>query len=123
MEESLRIRPPVTDEIPKRVPDGGETVTVEGAPVWLPGGTYVGVATLALLRWGIFGGDVDQLRPERWLIDDEQRLASMNRTLELIFGYGKYQCLGKIIAWIEMRKTLFEASLRTPSVLLWDGFG
>ena len=85
-----RIHPPVTDEVPKVVPRGGETVTVDGEPVYLPGGTNVGIATLGLFRRrDIFGDDVDLFRPERWLIDeDEQKLAVMNRTVDLVFGYG-----------------------------------
>jgi hypothetical protein len=32
----------------------------------------------------------------------------MERTTDMILGYGKYQCLGKPIAWLEIRKVLFE---------------
>lgn len=114
IKESIRIHPPVTDEVPKVVPRGGETVTVDGEPVYLPGGTNVGIATLGLFRRrDIFGDDVDLFRPERWLIDeDEQKLAVMNRTVDLVFGYGKYQCLGRPIALTEIGKTVFEVSWR-----------
>ena len=116
VKEGMRIHPPVTDEVPKQAPPGGDTVMVDGEPVWLPGGTHVGIATLAMLRRGsIFGEDVDEFRPERWLLEeDEERLAIMNRTVDLIFGYGKYQCLGKTIAHTEIGKTLFEVSWAAP---------
>ena len=109
--EGLRMHPPVTNEVPKRVPDGGDTVSVDGEPVYLPGGTNVGIAVLAMLRRkSVFGEDVEEFRPERWLAGDEQAVAAMSRTVDLVFGYGKYQCLGKSIAWTEIGKALFEVS-------------
>ncbi|KAF2867781.1 benzoate 4-monooxygenase cytochrome-like protein P450 [Massariosphaeria phaeospora] len=124
--EGLRIRPPVTDAVPKLVPKGGDTVVIDGETVFLPGGTNI-----SYCAWGVhrnkqvFGDDADQFLPERWLLNEEdehdrERLAAMKRTTELIFGYGKYQCLGKPVAWMEITKTLFEFlrhfdwSLATP---------
>lgn len=112
--EGLRIHPPVTDAVPKLVPKGGDTVTVNGTQYFLPAGTNV-----SYNAWGlhhdkaIFGPDADLFRPERWLLDehsdaDAARLNAMRRTTEMIFGYGKYQCLGKPIAWLEITKVLFE---------------
>ena len=107
--EGLRIHPPVTDEVPKVVPKGGDTVMVEGKEVFLPGGTNIGYCVLGLNRnREIFGEDVEQFRPERWLIEDGERLNAMKKTTDLIFGYGKYQCLGKPIAWLEISKVIFE---------------
>ena len=110
--EGLRIHPPVTDVVPKKVPHGGDTITIDGKSSFLPGGTNI-----SYNAWGVhhnkymFGEDADEFRPERWLLDDENdedRLAAMKRTTEMIFGYGKYQCLGKPIAWLEITKVLFE---------------
>jgi cytochrome P450 len=73
---------------------------VEGV-VFLPGGTNVGYCVLGLNRnKEIFGDDVKMFRPERWLTEDEGKSTAMKRTTGLIFGYGKYQCLGKPIAWL-----------------------
>ena len=110
--EAIRIHPPVTSELPKRVPAGGETVTVDGKPVYIPGGTDVAISVLGMFRrQTIFGEDVDVFRPERWLVErDEGKLAAMNRTVDLVFGYGKYQCLGRPIALTEMGKAVFEVS-------------
>lgn len=112
--EGLRIHPPISDVAPKRVPDGGETVVVDGRPVFLPGGTNVGYSVFGLHHSkALFGADAEHFRPERWLPDgkgavDAARLDEMRRTTELIFGYGKYQCLGKNIAALEVTKVLFE---------------
>jgi cytochrome P450 len=112
--EALRIHPPITDVVPKKVPKGGDIVTVGGKQYFLPGGTNV-----SYNAWGvhhdkaIFGEDADVFRPERWLLEEKNehsimKLAAMRRTTEMIFGYGKYQCLGKPIAWLEITKVLFE---------------
>jgi cytochrome P450 len=113
--EGLRIHPPVTDEVPKVVPNGGDTVSVEGVEVFLPGGTNVGYCVLGLNRnKDIFGDDVNMFRPERWLIKDQGRLIAMKKATDLIFGYGKYQCLGKPIAWLEISKVIFEVRQLPP---------
>jgi cytochrome P450 len=111
--EGLRIHPPVTDVVPKKVPVGGDTVSVQGKQYFLPGGTNI-----SYNAWGMhhdkamFGADANLFRPERWLIEDndvnQAQLDAMRRTTEMIFGYGKYQCLGKPIAWLEITKVLFE---------------
>ncbi|KAK3296547.1 cytochrome P450 [Chaetomium fimeti] len=112
IKEGMRVHAPAGSPFPKRVPDGGDTVVVDGKPVFLPGGTNVSVAMFALqLNKGIFGDDAQEFRPERWLLEkDEKKLAVMNRTHDLIFGYGKYQCLGKPIALMEINKAMFEVS-------------
>jgi cytochrome P450 len=114
--EGLRIHPPVTDVVPKKVPKGGDTIVLDGKTYHLPSGTNIGYNA-----WGvhhdktIFGEDAKIFRPERWLLEgnDEsgvKRLAEMRRTTEMIFGYGKYQCLGKPVAWLEITKVVFEVS-------------
>ncbi|KAI4623046.1 uncharacterized protein J4E87_006139 [Alternaria ethzedia] len=117
MREGLRIHPPVTDIAPKKVPVEGDNVTINGKAYFLPGGTNIGYNVMGLNRnKEIFGEDVDCFRPERWLLDEHneiqlERLNAMRRTTDMIFGYGKYQCLGKPIAWLEMRKVIFEAGI------------
>lgn len=112
--EGLRIHPPVTDVVPKKVPEGGDTVIVGGKEYFLPGGTNV-----SYNAWGVhhdkavFGADAGVFQPERWLFDEKDessvaKLAAMRRTTEMIFGYGKYQCLGKPVAWLEITKAIFE---------------
>ncbi|KAH6026409.1 hypothetical protein HBI54_239890 [Parastagonospora nodorum] len=112
--EGLRIHPPITDVVPKKVPVGGDTFTIDGHVHYFPGGTNIGYTAWAVNRdKTIFGEDAGTFRPERWLVEENdqvsvQRLAAMRRTTEMIFGYGKYQCLGKSIAWLEITKVTFE---------------
>lgn len=116
IKEGMRVHPPVTDSVPKRVPDGGDTVVIGGKLVFLPGGTNVNYAVWPLhLSKEVFGKDADEFRPERWLLEkDEKKLANMHRVHELLFGYGKYQCLGRPIAMMEIGKTVFEVSTNAP---------
>ncbi|KAK2779605.1 pisatin demethylase [Colletotrichum kahawae] len=110
IKEGMRVHPPVTDSVPKRVPDEGDTVIIDGRAVFLPGGTNVNYAVWPLhLSKDIFGEDAEEFRPERWLLEtNESKLATMNKVHELVFGYGKYQCLGRPIAMMEIGKTVFE---------------
>ena len=107
IKEGLRMWPPVVGLMSKEVPPGGATIL--GRPV--PEGTCIGYSAWALHRKKeTFGPDADVFRPERWLVadDTDSRLADMNRTVDLVFGYGKNACLGKPIAQLEMRKTVVE---------------
>ncbi|KAF1961436.1 benzoate 4-monooxygenase cytochrome-like protein P450 [Byssothecium circinans] len=107
--EGLRVHPPVTDIVPKVVPKGGDTYIIDGVTTFLPEGTNVGYCVLGLMRRrDLFGEDVDIFRPERWMLDGGAELEAMKRTTEIVFGYGKYQCLGKPIAWMEINKVIFE---------------
>lgn len=112
--EGLRLHPPIADMVPKKVPEGGDMVAVEGKNYFLPGGTNVSYSA-----WGVhhskttFGEDASVFRPERWLAEEDTeegvaKIAAMRRTTELIFGWGKYQCLGKPVALMEITKVIFE---------------
>ena len=113
IKEGMRIWPAVTGMLPKVVPPEGDTVEIDGKQVYLPGGTNVGYCA-----WGIhhnkdvFGEDADVFRPERWLEARGENLARMAKTAELIWGWGKYQCLGRPIATIELNKVFFEVCPR-----------
>ncbi|KAJ5865564.1 hypothetical protein N7534_000117 [Penicillium rubens] len=111
--EALRVCPPVTNIFPRDIPPGGDSVIVDGESVFLPGGACIGYSACAMHQSEkIYGQDAEAFRPERWLESDPAKLAVMVRTNDLIFGHGKFQCLGKTVAQIEIGKTIFEG-LRT----------
>jgi cytochrome P450 len=116
IKEGMRVHPPAGGPFPKRVPDGGDTVMVNGKPIFLPGGTHVSYAVWPLhLDKRVYGEDAEEFRPERWLLEkDEAKLAAMHKTHDLIFGYGKYQCLGKPVALMEVNKAIFEGGCPRP---------
>lgn len=113
--ESLRFRPPVVNIFSKEVPPGGDTVTVDGKSVFIPGGTCIGYSANAMHHdKALYGDDALSFRPERWFEKDPEKLMAMTRTNDLIFGDGKWQCLGKPVAVIELNKLVFEVSRGCP---------
>lgn len=115
IKEGLRWYPPVAAEMSKVVPAAGDTIC--GYSV--PGGVKIGYSARALHRtFSLFGPDPDSFRPERWLLQsdypdlghekDSEKLKAMQTNNDLVFGYGKYQCLGKSVALLELNKVYVE---------------
>ncbi|CAI6332903.1 unnamed protein product [Periconia digitata] len=89
--------------------------TVCGTPV--PGGTQIGANIPGvMLSESVFGADAECFRPERWLEaaqePDGQSLGRMKSTLDLVFGAGKFHCVGTTIAFMEVRKLFAELMRR-----------
>jgi len=107
IKEGLRLWPPVVGLMSKTVPPGGDTFN----GIFIPGGTDVGYCA-----WGVFrnkrfwGEDANEFRPERWFGVGAGKLKEMDDTMALIFGYGRYGCLGKGVAMIELNKIFVEVS-------------
>jgi len=103
--EGLRICPPLFGLQSKLAPPQGETVNDS----FFPGGTEIGTCpSMVTRRKDIFGNDADIFRPERWIEADPSTRAKYERQTEVIFGSGRYICLGKNIAWIELSKAFVE---------------
>ncbi|KAK2777617.1 cytochrome p450 [Colletotrichum kahawae] len=107
IKEGIRMYPPSTGLNYKQVAKGG----AELCGYFLPEGTQLGVNIQKLMRSKeTFGIDADVFRPERWLeaAADEERFKDMSDVVELAFGYGRFQCLGKTIAYMELNKIFVE---------------
>jgi cytochrome P450 len=105
IKEGLRIVPPVTGISFKTVPKGGDTIN----GIFVPEGTNIGLTYLAMHHSKqIFGDDADIFRPERWLEAEGERLAVMKGVLDLVFNHGRFQCLGKPVALMELNKIFVE---------------
>ncbi|MCJ1362717.1 hypothetical protein MMC16_001823 [Acarospora aff. strigata] len=105
IKEGLRIWPPVSAWLEKEVPKNGDVI--EGR--FVPGGTKIAVAGWAMQRAkNVYGQDADVFRPERWLEVDAEKVREMTKVLDLIFGYGRFGCLGRSIAFIELNKVFVE---------------
>ncbi|KIW94459.1 uncharacterized protein Z519_04435 [Cladophialophora bantiana CBS 173.52] len=114
IKEGLRWYPPVTGELSKKVSFQSSVKAIHRNPK-------------------LFAPDPDSFRPERWILACEshghessaEKLKEMERNNDLVFGYGKYQCLGKPIAFMELNKVFvellrrFEFEAKNP-LHLWD---
>ncbi|KAF9874182.1 pisatin demethylase [Colletotrichum karsti] len=119
--EALRVRPPVVCPFPRDVPAGGDTITVGGESVFVPEGACIAYSANAMHRSEeTYGEDAKAFRPERWFEEDEEKLAVMKSVNDMVFGYGRFVCLGKPVAQLEMAKTIFEQLLRNFELALID---
>ncbi|KAJ9148898.1 Pisatin demethylase [Pleurostoma richardsiae] len=113
--EGLRIFPPVAGLMPTVVPRGGDVI--HGLAV--PEGTDIGWTAFGVQHSReVYGADAELFRPERWLEASEEQLKTMTGTWELIFKYGKWQCLGKSVALLELNKIFVELLRRYDFTLL-----
>jgi cytochrome P450 len=107
IKEGLRITPPATGLFSKQVPKGGDIIN----GIHVPEGTQIGSSSYGIHHSKkIFGDDADLFRPERWLDAESELLAKMTSTVDLIFHHGKFQCLGKPVALMELNKIYVEVS-------------
>lgn len=103
--EGLRMWPPLAGLGFKQVPPEGDTIN----GFFVPGGTQIGQGFHAVGRSRlVWGEDADMFRPERWLLAEESELKRMIAAWDTHFGHGKYVCLGKPIALMEIHKAVFE---------------
>lgn len=118
IKEGLRMWPPFAGLQSKIAPPGGETVN----GVFLPGGLEIGYNQHSTMRRkDVFGADANVFRPERWLEAVGEQLQEMERTLDMVFGSGRFSCLGKDVAMMELSKIFpallgeFEWSIVNPA--------
>lgn len=112
IKEGLRIFPPVAGLMTKDVPTTGDSYN----GLAIPPGTKIGYSAFGLARdRKIWGDDVDLFRPERWLVGEagntEEEVRGREAALELVFGYGRWQCLGRNVALMELNKVFVEVCL------------
>ncbi|KAK3116147.1 hypothetical protein LTR53_003820 [Teratosphaeriaceae sp. CCFEE 6253] len=100
LQEGLRLYPPVPIMMPRTVPPGG--MEIDGQ--WVPGGTTVGAHHQSTYRSEDHFKHADEFHPERWLGDPE--FAGDHLDAMEPFMVGPRNCLGKNLAWHEMRLLL-----------------
>lgn len=110
IKEGLRMYPPVTGLLAKAVPPEG--ATIDGK--FVKGGTQIAWNSWGIMRdTEVFGVDSELFRPERWLSKDgseseQKRVERMTETVGLVFGYGRFGCLGRGVAMQELNKGIIE---------------
>ncbi|KAF7526024.1 hypothetical protein G7054_g10901 [Neopestalotiopsis clavispora] len=122
IKEALRLHPATGLPLERVVPEGGATISGR----FFPAGTIVGVNTWVEHRnSSIWDDDANEFRPERWLIDDSEKLSFMNRHW-IPFGVGSRVCIGKNISLLEMQKLIprvirkFDLEIDGPRDKTWS---
>lgn len=98
--EALRLWPPAPNGMQRRTPDEG--VVVDGE--FVPGGTQLSVHTMGIQRDSRWFSEPDKFMPERW-ISTERPERDFNHVARAFipFTVGQYACLGKNLAYQEIR--------------------
>ncbi|KAF2474242.1 cytochrome P450 [Lindgomyces ingoldianus] len=99
LEEGLRMYPPVPIGLPHLVPPQGVQICGD----YIPGGTTVQVQQLAMYRSEKNFAEPNSFIPERWTSEADGKFNSDNKHALQPFAYGPRNCLGKNLAYHEMR--------------------
>jgi len=102
LEEGLRIYPPVPVALPRITPMQGGVVC--GKEV--PGGSVIAVAQYAAYHSSLNFKNPDDFIPQRWLPEAEKEFAEDNKHILQPFSFGPRNCVGKNLAYHEMRLVL-----------------
>ena len=104
IEEGLRLCPPVALGMPRLVPAGGTTISGH----WIPGGTYVSASGFASNHSSInFPESPSTFDPSRWLSPSSTLSSSSSPSSAFNpFSLGPRNCLGRNLAYMEMRLVL-----------------
>lgn len=97
LNETLRIYPPVPGNLPREVPGKGAIISGR----WVPGGTAVSVCHWATYHSAANFKNPHSFIPERWLGDPAY--ASDDREAFQPFSFGPRNCVGRNLAYMEMR--------------------
>lgn len=102
----------------KEVPPEGDVIDGK----FIPGGCQIGYCGFGIFRnKKIWGEDADIFRPERWLEGSPASIKEAESILDLVFGGGRWQCLGRKVAQMELNKVFVEVCMIYRS-LGWGRF-
>ncbi|KAF2671788.1 cytochrome P450 [Microthyrium microscopicum] len=101
IEEGLRMYPPVSNGLPRVVPEGGVMVD----DTFVPPGASISLTQYSCYRNPKNFKDPYDFVPERWLADNTEYATDKKHALQP-FSYGPRNCLGKNMAYHEMRLIL-----------------
>ncbi|KAL8950140.1 MAG: hypothetical protein Q9222_003817 [Ikaeria aurantiellina] len=108
--EGMRMYVPLPLGLPRVVPPGGDTVNGD----WLPGGTVVSVNPMAASLSAENFSDPFSFKPERWLGENTRDKLDASQP----FSMGARGCLGRNLAWMELRTILAKMHFKYDVKLL-----
>lgn len=102
LNEAMRLQPAVPNGVQRLPPPGSGPVTVDNIVV--PPGTTVQIPSYSIHRDPRYFTNPNAFYPERW-IQEEKKPEGFNHNANawLPFSYGPTACIGKQLAYIEMR--------------------
>jgi cytochrome P450 len=103
--EGLRMAPPIGADLSREVLDGG--TTIDGR--YFPKGSLIGTAIWSMQYNADYYPEPFQFRPERWMAgeaDSTDASVSLAESAFCAFSTGSRGCVGKNMAWLEMRIVL-----------------
>lgn len=100
LDEAMRMYPPIANGLPRVCPEGGAKVLGE----YVPANTFVSIHQWALYRRKEYFKDPNTYHPERFL--DDPSFADDHREVLQPFHTGPRNCLGRNLAYSEMRLIL-----------------
>lgn len=107
--EGLRHHPAASGLLPRMTGPEGE----HHNGMYIPPNTEIGICAWNMHGNNpIYGEDAGLFRPERWLENSPDKGCDMERAQDLVFGFGRYRCMGERIAKVELHKTMFELMRR-----------
>ncbi|KAF2021455.1 cytochrome P450 monooxygenase-like protein [Aaosphaeria arxii CBS 175.79] len=110
-QEAFRYYPPVPTGFPRIVPPGGDRIS----GFYIPEGTSVYVSQHATNHSDRNFADPEAFVPERWLKNPDAKYKNDKQSVVNTFSFGPRACLGKNLAYAEMRlimaKVLFNFDL------------
>lgn len=98
LDESLRLTPPNTMNIPRMTPETGMSIMGH----WIPGHTTVHSPTYSMHRNAEVFSDPELYKPERWLSVSAKEL----QPHFLTFSFGSRSCIGRNITYLEQTVVL-----------------
>ncbi|KAL1644258.1 hypothetical protein SLS61_008860 [Didymella pomorum] len=102
LQEGLRYYPPVPTGFPRVVPGQGQQISGH----YVPGGTSVYVSQHAANHSSRNFSEPNKFKPERWLESRPKAFEADKREVVQPFSFGPRNCLGKNLAYAEMRLIL-----------------
>ncbi|KAM7221223.1 pisatin demethylase [Rhypophila decipiens] len=105
--ENHRVLSPVGGLFPRVSPPGGDTLN----GVYIPPGTEVGVSWTGMMRRkDLWGENPEEFDPERFLdgAAPPEVLRERKAVVDMVFGHGRFRCLGRTVAFLEVTKVIVE---------------
>ncbi|KAI7227517.1 cytochrome protein [Hortaea werneckii] len=101
LDESMRLNPPVSHNLPRATPEEGAMILGE----WIPGNTTVSMSAYVAHRDPSIFPEPESFVPDRWLGEQGKELGPYNIT----FTAGARRCIGRNISYLE--QTVLVATL------------